>query len=135
MLQKFGMFEAKPISTPAEANKYLEYLPKDQVDASMDKPYQQAVGSLIFAACVSRPDIMFAVGNVSKFLVNPSLEHWKAVKRIMLYLKGTSNQGITYRFDGNNQLVGYCDVDYANDKETRKSTTGLTLILAGGPIV
>lgn len=136
ILEKFGMTDSKPMSTPAEANKHLKYLSEDQVDASMKEvPYQQAVGSLMFAACVSRPDIMFAVANVCKFLTNPSTEHWKAVKRILRYLKGTSNQGITYRFNGNKQLIGYCDADYANDEETRKSTTGLAMVLAGGPIV
>lgn len=76
MLEKFGMTDAKPISTPVEANKHLKFLSEDQVDASMQVvPYRQVVGSLMFAACVSRPDIMFAVANVSKFLTNPSTEH------------------------------------------------------------
>jgi len=42
--------------------------------------------------------------------------------------------GITYQFNGNDQLISYCDADYANDKKTRKSTTGLTMILVGAPI-
>lgn len=135
MLERFGMMDAKPVSIPAEANKRLKYLSKDEVDASMEEvPYQQAVGSLIFAACVTRPDIMFAVVNVSKFSNNPKMEYWKAVKRILRYLKGTSSHGITYKCNGNNQIIGYCDADYANDEETRKSITGLTTILAGGPI-
>jgi len=133
VLKKFEMTEAKPVSTPVEINQYLKNLLEGQVDTSMKNvPYQQAVGSLMFAACVSRPDIMFAVSNVSKFLHNPSMEHWKAVK-ILRYLKGTSSQGITYTINGNSELVGYCDADYANDKETRKST-GLTMI-ADGPVV
>jgi len=135
ILKKFGMSDAKPISTPVEANKHLKYLPEDQVDISMKEvPYQQAVGSLLFAAYVSRPDIMFAVTNVSKFSTNPTTEHWQAVKRIFRYLKGTSGLGIAYQFNGNDQLIGYCDADYANDEKTRKSTTGLAMILAGAPI-
>jgi len=61
ILKKFGMSDPKSISTPVEANKRLKYLPEDQVDISMKEvPYQQAVESLLFAACVSRPDIKFA---------------------------------------------------------------------------
>jgi len=55
-------------------------------------------------------------------------------RRILRYLKGNSNRGITYQFNGNNQLIEYCDADYANDEETRKSTIGLAMILAGGSI-
>jgi len=60
------------------------------------------------------------------------MEHWQTVKRILYYLKGI--RGITYQFNGNNQLIAYCDADYANDEETRKSTIGLAMILAGGSI-
>lgn len=75
MLKKFGMMDAKPISIPVEAKNHLSYLSEDQTDTSMKGvPYQQAIGSLLFAACVSRPDIMFAVSNVSKFSNNPSME-------------------------------------------------------------
>jgi len=39
-------------------------------------PFREAVGSLMYAACVSRPDIMFAISVVSRYLENPGLEHW-----------------------------------------------------------
>lgn len=53
MLEKFSMMDAKPISTPAEANKHLKNLPEGQVDGSMKRiPYQQAVGSLMFTVRV-----------------------------------------------------------------------------------
>lgn len=136
MLKKFGMIDAKSVSTLIEIKNHLKNLSEDQADASRKEvPYQQAIGSLLFAACVSRLDIMFAVANVSKFSSNPSIEYWQAVKKILHYLKGTSNQGITYQFNGNNQLIGYCDADYANDEVTRKLMTGLTTILARGLII
>jgi len=71
------------------------------------------------------------LANVSKFSTNSSMEHWQTVKRILHYLKSTSNQGITYQFNGNNQLIEYCDADYANDEEARKSTIGLAILARG----
>jgi hypothetical protein len=65
------------------------------------------------------PDIAFAVGLVSRFLSNPRQSHWKAVKQIMAYLKGTADVGLT--FDGQDsslRLFGFVDADWANDAET-----------------
>ena len=55
---------------------------------------QEAVKSLIYAMMGTRPDIAASVGVVSKYLANPGEEHWKAVKRIIRYLKGTASYGI-----------------------------------------
>ena len=89
----------------------------------------------MFAAIVSRPDIMYAVTVVSRFLANPSKEHWTAVKKIIKYLKNTMNHGIM--FDGKYddlKLVGYSDSDYAGDPDSRKSTSGYLFKLANGPV-
>lgn len=53
----------------------------------------------MYLAVGTRPDIAFAVSNLSQFLTNPSLEHWKAAKRVLRYLQGTVELGIVY--DGN----------------------------------
>jgi len=59
-------------------------------------PYREAVGSLMFAACVTRPDIMFAVAKMSRYLEKPTTEHWTAVKRIIRYARETATYGIVY---------------------------------------
>ncbi|MCI64798.1 vacuolar protein sorting-associated protein 33 [Trifolium medium] len=53
-------------------------------------PYASAVGSLMYTMICTRPDIAHAVGVVSRFLSNPSKDHWQAVKWILRYLRGTS---------------------------------------------
>ena len=53
-------------------------------------PYTSAVGSLMYAMMCTRPDICFAVDMVSRYQSNPGPVHWKAVKRILRYLKGTA---------------------------------------------
>jgi hypothetical protein len=98
-------------------------------------PYREAVGSLMFLAVVSRPDIAVAVNTVSKFLNNHNDEHWRAVKRIISYVSGTIEYGIEYFCSEKAcELIGYSDADYANDIETRRSTTGYLFELANGPV-
>ncbi|KAK9753068.1 hypothetical protein QE152_g3694 [Popillia japonica] len=87
-------------------------------------PYREAVGSLMFLATTSRPDIMYAVNVISRHVNNPQTRHWEetrhweAVKHILRYLKGTRKLGI--RYSGNNmELSVYSDADYAGDIETR----------------
>ena len=58
--------------------------------------YASIVGGLMFAACVTRPDIMCAVGQLSQFLNNPSSRHLLAAKRVLRYLQDTFTYGITY---------------------------------------
>ncbi|KAL6419525.1 hypothetical protein ACFW04_013784 [Cataglyphis niger] len=74
----------------------------------------------MFLTIVSRPDIVYSVSGVSKYLNNYNGSHWIAAKHIIKYLKGTIDVGIY--------------ANYANDIETRKSTTGYVFILAGRPV-
>jgi len=87
----------------------------------------------MFAACVTRPDIICAVGQLSQFLNKPSSKHLLAAKRVLRYLKGTANLGITYR-PPPMRLTGYSDADWAGDVNTRRSTTGYVVMLNNGAI-
>lgn len=98
-------------------------------------PYREAVGSLIFAAIVTRPDIAFAVGVVSRYLDNHGNSHWNAVKRIMRYLKSTSDYEILCGKSKESEIVqGFLDSDFANDIDTRRSMTGYIFKLSNGPV-
>lgn len=86
--------------------------------------YRKALGSLMFLAIISRPDISFAVGLVSRFVDKHDASHWQAVKRILRYLSGTSSFGIMYGKGGSNlELLGYLNADFAGDVTTRRPTT------------
>ncbi|XP_049786221.1 uncharacterized protein LOC126188660 [Schistocerca cancellata] len=91
------------------------------------KPYWQAVGSFMFAATVSQPDSMFAVGMGSD---NLGLDHWHAVKRMMKHLQGTRDLSIRNKTDSTGLMV-YSDADFDGDCDTRRSTTGYLSLLAG----
>ncbi|CAM8881465.1 unnamed protein product [Rhodiola kirilowii] len=121
LLTKYGMMESKPISTPLEANvKYCAEEGKELEDVKM---YQQLVGSLIYLT-LTRPDISFAVGVVSRFMQNPRKPHLEAVRRILSYVKGTTNYGLLYKKGVEGKVIRYSDADYAGDHDTRRSTTG-----------
>ena len=74
-----------------------------------------------------------AVGMVSHYMANPEKSHWEAVKLILRYLRGTSSHGLV--FGGSKamdcKLVGYCDSDYAGDRDRRKSTFRYVFTLGG----
>ncbi|XP_072375542.1 uncharacterized protein [Diabrotica undecimpunctata] len=97
-------------------------------------PYREAIGSLIFLATTSRPDITFAVNQVSRLFNDWSDEHWKTVKRIFSYLKYTAHYKIVYRKTTQIKVIGYTDADYAGCLDTIKSTSGYVFILGNGPI-
>ncbi|KAJ9515817.1 hypothetical protein QJQ45_008657 [Haematococcus lacustris] len=78
------------------------------------------------------PDIAYAVGALARHLAAPTQQHWAAAKAVLSYLKGTASQGLV--FGGSDSLQGYCDADYAGDKDTARSTTGYVFTLHGAAI-
>lgn len=79
---------------------------KNEEDEMKNIPYQEAVGSLLYISQISRPDIAFAVGVISRFSKNSGKAHWNAVKKIFRYLKGTTNLKLEFNKNGNDKLVG-----------------------------
>ena len=96
-------------------------------------PYANAVGSLMYAMICTRPNIYFAIGIVSRFQSNPRLAHWKAIKRILRYLKGTMEYILCYQ-SSDLCMIGYSDADWGSDLDERKSTFGYAFLLNNGEI-
>jgi hypothetical protein len=96
-------------------------------------PYSELVGSLLYLAVCTRPDIAYAVGVLARYMSKPMLRHWNAAKSLLCYLVGTMQCGISFDGKGGN-LEGYCDSDYAGDVDTRKSTAGYVFLLNGGVV-
>ena len=86
--------------------------------------YASVVGSLMYAMVYTRLDIAHAVGFVSRYMNNPGKEHWMAMKWILKYLRGTTNQELC--FGGSNiSLQGYVDANMVGDRDNRRSNIGL----------
>ncbi|XP_074373427.1 secreted RxLR effector protein 161-like [Apium graveolens] len=82
----------------------------------------------------TRPDIVYAVSLISRYMSRPIELHLLAAKRILHYLQGTSDFGLFYKKDGNRELIGFTDSDYAGDIEDRKSTSGYAFILSSAAV-
>ena len=133
ILEKYGLSQAKPATTPADIN--VKLTKDDEVSKAVDPvQYQSMVGSLLYAATATRPDIAHAVGVVSKFNARPSEAHLTAVKRILRYLKKTVDLAIKYEKKEDTVLVGYSDADWAGDQDDRHSTTGNLFVMSGSPV-
>ena len=126
MLKKFGMNEAKAISTPMGTNVNLD---SDASGNMVDqKLYRSMIGSLLYVTA-SRPNVMFSVCMCARFQASPRESHLKATKRILRYLKHTQNVGLCYPKGAKFELVGYSDSNYVGCKVGRKSTSGTYQLL------
>eukprot|EP00253_Pinus_taeda_P026336 PITA_26336 len=110
MLKKYGMEDCAPMSTPMTTNCKLS---KDDdfplVDATH---YRSMIGALLYLTA-TRLDIMQAVGMVGRFQSAPKQSHLLAVKRILRYLKGTSDFGLWYPKNSTLTVTAYTDADWA----------------------
>ena len=103
-------------------------------------PYRELIGSLMYLTTCTRPDLAFAVGHLSRYVERPTQQHIGAAKRVLRYLIGTKHYGIVYsrnktaKQDRSLMIDGYCDSDWGNDPDSRKSITGFVHCLAGGAI-
>jgi hypothetical protein len=139
VLERFSMENAKPISTHLANHFHLStsQCPKtvEETEDMSKVTYASAVGCLMYAMVCIRPDLAHIVSVVSKYMANPGKQHWNAVKWIFRYLKGTTDNGITFvRQKSDLSVVGYVDADYVGDLDDRRSTMGYVFIIAGGPI-
>jgi hypothetical protein len=100
MLERYHIQDSKSMDTPVDKSLSLscDMCPKtlEEKEKMSRVPYASAVGSLMYAMMCTRPNIFYAVGLVSRYQSNPGQKHWMAVKRILRYLKGTSNYMLCY---------------------------------------
>lgn len=89
------------------------------------KQFQSLIGALLYPATISRANISYAIGCLSRFLQRPQHTHLIAVKRVLRYLKGTANYGQYFPSNGYIQLVSYADADYGQCLDTRQSISGI----------
>lgn len=130
LLQKFNMTDCKTYDTPMETklNVNMDQKLNDQV------PFQQLIGSLMYLSVLTRPDITYSVSYLSQFNNCHTDEHWHYAKRVLKYLKKTKSFGIKYCKNGNSEIKGFADADWANDSLDRRSYTGFCFLLSNGII-
>lgn len=132
ILDCFNMSTANPVCVPIDKDVFSS---EPSVKLDEEIPYRKAVGSLMYLATVTRPDIAYAISVLSQVLDKPLRKHWSLVKKVLKYLRGTSKWGILYVSSASCKVLEtFSDSDYAGDPSTRKSTSGMIFKYSGGAI-
>lgn len=129
ILKRFGMEECKSVSTPMAQKERLQK--EDGAEPVDEGVYRSLIGCLMYLTA-TRPDILFPVSVLSRFLNCPSELHMMAAKRVVRYLKGTLTYGIKYGKTQNFKLHGYSDSDWAGSIDDMKSTSGYCFSFGSG---
>jgi hypothetical protein len=140
LLERFNMASCLPVSTPMVQRLSMQNS-GEKLSADDQALYRNMVGSLLYLACWTRPDISFAVSELSRFVSAPGQIHMQAVKHLLRCLKGTSDLSLRYSkpknsgpMDQTNVLWGFVDSDWAGCQDSRRSTSGYTLMLNGAAV-
>ena len=136
----FGQTQARPTGNPCDQSMKLSSAnsPKSDVErqAMSRTPYRQLLGRLLFIVTTTRPDAAFPVSQLGRFAENPGSQHWKALIKVLRYLRSTSGFGLHYSVDKlQQQLTAYSDADWGNSLDDRRSVSGVLLVLNGGPVI
>lgn len=130
LLNKFNIVDCKVVDTPIETKLSVT---KSEV-CSKTLPYQELIGSIMYLAVLTRPDIVFSVNYLSQFNNCFNEEHWAYAKRVLRYLKKTKKLCLIFTASGNSELQAYVDADWASNPIDRKSYTGYFFMLSGGAV-
>jgi len=125
ILERFNMTKAKPVATPLALGVNLD---AEDTDLDHQFPYREAVGSLMYLMLGTRRDLCFSIGMLSRYLDKPREVHVVAVKRVLRYLRDTTQLGIRFDFGKPFSPQIYADSNWANDLKDRKSTCGYICI-------
>jgi hypothetical protein len=140
MAKRFGLLNCRPVQTPMDHDTVLTI---DDLSSKGDSrvestAYRAYIGSLLYASMTCRPDISYAVKELSRFCVEPLNAHLEAAKRVVRYLYHSRSLGIKYSMQESenigrfsikqvyndhrpNEVMGYTDADWAKQLPGRKS--------------
>ncbi|KAJ6945155.1 Retrovirus-related Pol polyprotein from transposon RE1 [Populus alba x Populus x berolinensis] len=125
LLHCADMVEAKPITTPSVVGHHLSIEGKLFSDPTLFRSLASALQYLT----ITRPDLSFSVNSICQFMHAPTEDHFRALKRILRYVKGTVHYGLQLHCNPSRDLLAYSDADWAGCPDTRRSTTGYLIFL------
>jgi len=126
ILERAGMSSCKSCPTPVDTKSKLSTTTGTQsADPSV---YRSLAGALQYLT-FTRPDISYAVQQICLFMHNPMEVHMQALRRILRYIKGTSQCGLHLYSTSTTSLISYTDADWGGCPDTRRSTSGYCVFL------
>jgi len=128
LLEQYNITNIKKTRTPCVGDNTISEnkTPFDQ------STYKSAIGSLLYIAKTTRPDISFSVNKAARKCERPTKSDWNKVLNIFKYLNSTKEYKL--KLDGQGTLNAYTDSDFAGDIEDRKSTSGYLILIGESPI-
>jgi histone deacetylase 1/2 len=126
VLKRVGMIHCKPVSSPLSTSEKLSRYEGTALGPKDSTNYRSVVGALQYLT-LTRPDISFAVNKVCQFLHAPTTVHWMAVKRILRYLKQSTNLGLKISRSSSLRVSAFSDADWAGCSDDRRSTGGFAV--------
>ena len=122
--------------SPLPVDDLTQYVREDPASPEEIFAYQQRVGSALYAACLTRPDVARATAHLAEFSTSPHETHISAINRVIAYLKKTQTFAIEYSAPAPGRPVfeAFSDSAFADDSNTRRSSAGFLITLFGGPI-
>lgn len=155
-LEKFGLDQCKSAPTPGVVSSSRSMPASADEEASAAgiparlrggggschepidvKLYQEKVGTLLYAAISTRPDIAYEVNRRAQHMQAPTIADGRACDRVFRYLAGTKSLGLLFgrgRASATGALSAYADADWGSDPSDRKSITGWVAMLGGDPV-
>ena len=144
LAEKFGVeLDGKGVATPMSKDFVQTKFSVNETDC---KPvgagtslapghrYCELLGSMLYIANTTRPDIAHAVGVLSRYRMTPTTSHWNEAIRVLQYIVKTRHMVLSLG-EGDDILVGWVDADYAGDLGHRYSTSGFAFSVVGGTVV
>ena len=140
LASRYGLQDASPKSLPISPDFVL--YPKGDHQSTPCTPaekelFKSMLGSCLFAALFTRPDISIGCSMLGRVQANPTKAHYRQLQHLITYLNGTASKRITFGGPSASlSLSAYADSDYAGSstEEARRSTSGFVVMFAGGPI-
>ncbi|CAI7851167.1 unnamed protein product [Closterium sp. NIES-53] len=153
--EKYGIENERKVATPLPAEFKLVKAAEDEgVKAEEQQQFQSLVGSLLYAAVHTRPDISCSVGQLARVVQNPSEEQVDAAERVVKYLNSHPSIGVQYSASAQEKQKGvevlkekgerlgegkifltcFTDATWASEKDDSSSVGGYICVVGGGPV-
>ena len=95
-------------------------------------PYANVIGTVMYSMISTRPDLSYSISLLSRYMSNPGIDHWNALKYLLRYSNSSLHLGLCYeKRKASLDLVGFVDSNFAGDRDSRKSTTAFYFTLGG----
>ncbi|XP_019199717.1 PREDICTED: uncharacterized protein LOC109193309 [Ipomoea nil] len=126
LLTETGFLGSKPVKTPM--TQTLKLSQTDDTPLENNTQFRRLIGKLLYLT-ITRPDICFAVQQLSQFLDKPTTTHLQAAHKVLRYIKQCPAQGLFFSAKSSLRLSGFADSDWAACPNTRRSVTGFCMFL------